>query len=89
MTSRLGLLVDALDECDGPIREQLGLFEELIRISQESGYPMGICVSGRPVHTLTALLGHYPQLTLEDHTSVDIATYVLAKTSRISSTTDA
>ena len=89
LTSRLGLLVDALDECDGPIREQLGLFEELIRISQESGYLMGICVSGRPVHTLTALLGHYPQLTLEDHTSVDIATYVLAKTSRISSTTDA
>lgn len=25
LTSRLGLLVDALDECDGPIREQLGL----------------------------------------------------------------
>ena len=89
LTSRLGLLVDALDKCDGPIRKQLGLFEELIRISQESGYLMSICVSGRPVHTLTAWLGHYPQLGLEDHTSVDIATYVLAKTSRISSTTDA
>ena len=89
LTSKVGLLVDALDECDGPIREQLNLFEELIRISQESGYLMGICVSGRPLHTLTAWLGHYPQLALEDHTSVDIATYVLAKTSRISSTTDA
>lgn len=89
LTCRLGLLVDALDECDGPIREQIGLFEELIRISQEAGYLMCICVSGRPVHTLTAWLGHYPQLALEDHTSVDIATYVLAKTSRISSTTDA
>ena len=85
----MGLLVDALDECDGPIREQLGLFEELILISRESGYLMSICVSGRPVHTLTAWLGHYPQLALEDHSSVDIATYVLAKTSRISSTTDA
>ena len=54
LTSRLGLLVDALDECDGPVREQLDLFEELIRISHESGYLMSICVSGRPVHTLTA-----------------------------------
>ena len=89
LTSRLALLVDALHECDSPIREQLGVFEELIRISQESGYLMSICVSGRPVHSLTAWLGHYPQLSLEDHTSVDIATYVLAKTYRISSTTDA
>lgn len=89
LTSRLGLLVDALDECDGPIREQLYLFQELIEISRKSGYLMSICVSGRPAHTLTAWLGHYPQLTLEDHTSVDIATYVLAKTSRLSSTTDA
>lgn len=89
LTSRVGLLVDALDEYDGLIREQIGLFLELIRISQESGYLMSICVSGRPVHALTAWLEYYPQLTLEDHSSVDIATYVVAKTSRISSTADA
>ncbi len=88
-TSRIGLLVDALDECDGPIRELVGLFEELIQISQESGHLMSICVSGRPVHTLTAWLGHYPHLAVEDHTSLDIATYVQAKTSRIGSTTGA
>ena len=89
LTSRLGFLVDALDECDSPIREQLCFLEELIQITQESGYVMSICVSGRPLHTLTAWLDYYPQLTLEDHSSGDIATYVLEKTSRISSTTDA
>ena len=88
LTSRLCLLVDAIDECNAPIRQQLHLFEELIQISREGGFLMSICVSGRPVHTLTAWLGDYAQLTLEDHTSTDIATYVLAKTSRLSSAKD-
>ena len=89
LTSRLCLLIDAIDECNAPIRQLLQLFEELIQVSQERGFPISICVSGRPVHTLTAWLGHYAQLTLEDHTSDDIATFVLAKTSCLSSAKDA
>ena len=89
LTSRLCLLVDAIDECNAPVPQLLQLFEELIQASRERGFPMSICVSGRPVHTLTAWLGHYAQLTLEDHTSDDIATFVFAKTSCLSSARDA
>lgn len=86
-TTRVCFFIDAIDECDGSVREQILFLEELIGISRESKIPLHVCISGRPLPALAWLNG-YPELTLEDHTSVDISTYVSAKCDRLNSASD-
>ena len=82
-------LIDALDELDDPPRRLVQLLESLIEVSRMHNNPARICVSGRPVHRIAPWLNNYLQLTLEDHTSSDISTYVMAKTSRLVTDDDA
>ena len=86
-TTKVCFFIDAIDEYDGSVREQIFFLEELIKISQDSKIPLHVCISGRPLPALAWLNG-YPELTLEDHTSVDISTYVSAKCDRLNSASD-
>ena len=86
-TTKVCFFIDAIDECDESVREQTIFLEGLIAISRDSKIPLHVCISGRPLPALAWLNG-YPELTLEDHTSVDISTYVSAKCDRLNSASD-
>lgn len=83
------LLIDALDELEDPVRDLVALLENLIKIAGERSQRLRICVSGRPVHGVTPWLQQCLCIVLENHTSLDIATYVQAKTLRIVGERDA
>ena len=67
------LSIDALDECEGTLREHVAFLQN---IAAEHQSTLWICISSRPLPTLVAQLGCHPNLILQNHTSTDISRFV-------------
>jgi hypothetical protein len=65
------LLIDGLDEYDGPHKDVAEYFKKLSRASN-----MKILVSSRPLHPLVAAFSENPRMNLPDLTRTDIAAYI-------------
>ena len=77
---KIVLFIDALDECQGSLRQHIELLKDLVQYVQASGSTLHICVASRPLPATTAWLGQGPKLNLEENNAQDISTYVMAKT---------
>ncbi|KAJ4293656.1 hypothetical protein N0V90_008940 [Kalmusia sp. IMI 367209] len=75
--ARVFLLIDGLDELDGPDEARDELNELLLRIASLEN--VKICISSRPWNIFRDAFGHFPQLRLENLTHDDINSYVKAE----------
>ena len=83
------LFIDALDECQGSLRQHIEFLQSLAQYVQASGSAIHICVASRPLPATTAWLGQCPKLNLEDDNAHDISTYVRSKTKHLVAASDA
>lgn len=67
------LSIDALDECEGTLREHMTFLQNIAAKHQST---LRMCISSRPLPALVAQLGSHPNLVLQDHISTDISQFV-------------
>ena len=70
---RFWLSIDALDECEGALREHVAFLQ---KIAAEHQSTLWMCISSRPLPALVAQLGSHSNLVLQDNTLTDISHFV-------------
>jgi hypothetical protein len=75
---RTFIFIDALDECDPDgIQSQAHFWRGITKWAHAKGVHLNICLSSRHFPTIT--VGNCPEVIVENHNSLDIATYVEEK----------
>jgi hypothetical protein len=74
--ARFCILIDALDECAGLLRDDLVFLQD---ISTKHKDVVQICIASQPSPMLVSLLSRCPGLELQQTTSTDIQAYVESK----------
>lgn len=67
------LSIDALDECEGALREHVAFLQNIAAKHQST---LWMCISSRPLPALVAQLGSHPNLAVHDNTMTDISRFV-------------
>ena len=77
---RTVVFIDALDECDSKfIRPQAYFWRNITRTAHQAGIDLNVCISSR--HFPTVSVTDCPEIVVEAHNSIDIATFVDRKLS--------
>ena len=77
---RTVIFIDALDECDSKfIRPQAYFWRNMTRTAHQAGVDLNVCISSR--HFPTVSVADCPEIVVEAHNAVDIASFVDRKLS--------
>ncbi|KAF5698546.1 hypothetical protein FGLOB1_11970 [Fusarium globosum] len=74
-SSKLLILVDALDECDsGSVRDLAYFWRKITKSAFASGIDLKVCLSSR--HSPSVTVSDCPEIIMEQHNGHDISTYL-------------
>jgi len=77
---RITVFIDALDECNSKaIRPQAYIWRNITKTAHEAGIDLNVCISSR--HFPTISIADCPEIVVEAHNSLDIASFVDRKLS--------
>ena len=76
---RMLVFVDALDECLGDHRKQLEFLLSWVKIAEQAGHLIKICLASRQLNEIQVRLGRCPGFRIHEWTRHDISTYVTSR----------